>query len=127
MYLREAKVLNDDYRIRVLRKQEDLNARFLDILAEDREGKEVSDAMANLEKAKRKDFRKKVRHITQVLRNELFMKPNEHVGKNTMGKVRRYCVDKGKLPKKQKMTLTLQNVLEKWNSWFPETLDIEIF
>ena len=39
----------------------------------------------------------------------------------TMGKMRKYCVEKGKIPKKDKMKLTEDNVVSKWNQCFPET------
>ena len=39
-----------------------------------------------------------------------------------MGRIRTYCVANNKFDKKEKMTLTENNVVEKWNVWFPESV-----
>ena len=40
--------------------------------------------------------------------------------------IRSYCVASEKLDKKQIMTLTEKNVVQKWNQWFPESVRGEV-
>ncbi len=35
------------------------------------------------------------------------------------------CVEQNKIPKKQKMSFNESNVVEKWNKWFPESVEVD--
>ena len=76
-------------------------------------------AKKQVEAAKRKAFRNQTKHIKAYLEEATFIKPGSTL---TMGRIRTYCVANNKIDKKEKMTLTENNVVEKWSAWFPESV-----
>ena len=111
-----SKVLNTNFRINKLKKFEYLQASFTKKLAEDRQNSEVAQAESRLLKAKRKAYRKSISHISSTLADALYIAPNKSA---TIGKIRKYLVDKGKVEKKNKMQITENNIVLKWGEFFP--------
>ncbi len=118
----EAKILNTNHRIRKCAKFEGKKAAWLDHLEADRKENEVNNALKAVVKAQNRQFRRDTLHTTQTLRDALFIGPTKHL---TMGKVRKYCIEKGVLNKKDKMGLREANLVQRWNSWFPNSSILE--
>ena len=113
----ESKILNSNYRIKKLIKREKLEnnwaQRGVEKLNEQIENNKDEQIEKKQKKEERKKYRKSISHISKYLAEQI--PPYVKIGCSArIGTIRKFLVDKNLVEKKDKMTITEENVVDKW-------------